>query len=184
MTVFHNSFSIPDDAKLETFKLEDIAHVTELPQPVSSRLTGILTDILKNPLKYRNTQVSAWVHNNDGYLPGNSGDGTFSIALDGVVEGEEIHSYTIEKSEKHDYQVYVYDLTEILIKYSGSVHTFTSPDGWIFRAVIESTNLHASQPILKNLLESASAIEWAPSFTVEDITFFTDILKQEVMDSL
>ena len=184
MATFHNSFQIPDDATLETFNLGDIAHVTELPQPVSSRLIGIITDALNNPLKYRNSNFEVWVHNNDGFIPGNTGDGTFSVSLDGTVEGEEIHSYSIEKTDKQDYNVLVYDLLEIPIKYSGSVHKFTTKDGWIFRAVIESSAIRSSQPILKTLVENASAIEWAPSFTVEDIKFFSDILKQEVADHL
>ena len=184
MTVYDNSYQIPDDATLTSFNFEKCFHLTELPQPTSSRLVGIVTDILKNPLKYRNTQINAWVHNNDGYLPGNSGDGTFSISVDGVVEGEEIHSYTVEKADKRDYRTYVYDLMEIPIKYDGSEHTFTSRDGWIFRAVVEDAVHMSGGSIPKRLLETALAIEWAPSFTVEDITFFTNILKQEVEDRL
>lgn len=184
MAVYNNSYQIPDDAALASFNFEKCFHLTELPQPASSRLTGILTDILKNPLKYRNTQITAWVHNNDGFLPGNAGDGTFSISLNGVVEGEEINSYIIEKTDKRDYRTYVYDLMEIPLKYSGSEHTFTSRDGWIFRAVIEEDVHMSGGAITKRLLEKAIAIEWAPSFTVEDIAFFSNILKQGVEDRL
>ena len=185
MAVYHNSYQIPDDAKLASFNFEKCFHLTELPQPTSSRLTGILTDILKNPLKYRNTQIRAQVHNNDGYLPGNTGDGTFSISLEGVVEGEGINSYTVEQTDKRDYRTYVYDLIEVPITYSGSDHTFTSQDGWIFRAIVnEEAHVSGGGAILKKILEKAAAIEWAPSFTVEDITFFTNILKQEVEDYL
>ena len=79
----------------------------------------------------------------------------------------------------------MYDLIEVPITYSGSDHTFTSQDGWIFRAVVnEEAHVSGGGAILKKILEKAVSIEWAPSFTVEDITFFTNILKQEVEDYL
>lgn len=184
MAVYHNSFQIPDDATLETYSFEEIGRVTELPQPVSSRLIGIITDALKNPLKYRNSNFEVWVHNNDGFLPGNSGDGTFSVSLDGTVEGEEIHSYTIEKSSKEDYRTYVYDLFEVPIKYNGSTHNFTSPDKWIFRAVSEVPMVNMTKGVIRTLMDDALTIEWAPSMTVEDIKFFSNLFKQEVMDKL
>lgn len=184
MAVYHNSFNIPDDATLETYNFEEIGRVTELPKPTSSRLIGIITDALKNPLKYRNSNFEVWVHNNDGFIPGNSGDGTFSVSLDGTVEGEKINSYTIETTDKEDYRILVYDLLEIPLKYSGSSHKFTTKEGWIFRAVMDSSAGNSSSAMFKRIMESASAIEWAPSFTVEDIKFFSDILKQEVMDRL
>lgn len=184
MAVYHNSFQIPDDAKLVSYSFEEIGHVTELPQPTSSRLIGIITDALKNPLKYRNSNFEVWVHNNDGFVPGNSGDGTFSVSLDGTVEGEEIHSYTIERSSKGDYRTCVYDLLEVPIEYGGSIHTFTTTDKWIFRAVSETPLDHMGNGPIKTLMTDAIAIEWAPSMTVEDIKFFSNLFKQEVMDKL
>lgn len=183
MAVYHNSFKIPDDATLGRFSFENVVHTTEMPQPVSSRLVGIISDVLQNPIKYRNSRFDAWVHNNDGFLPGNSGDGTFSVSFNGTLEGEEINSYTIERADKPDYRIYVYDLIEIPLTYSGEEHTFTSPDGWIFRAVADRA-LHLGGLAIKNIIMTANAIEWAPSFTVDDIRFFTNILEQEVMDSL
>lgn len=171
MPVYHNSFSIPDNASVSSFNFEDYGRVTELPTPASSRLVSIITSALRNPLKYRNSSFEVWVHFNDGFLPGNTGDGSFSVSLDGVVEGEEIHSYIVENTNQRDYRTYVYDLKKAPIKYGGETHDFTPPDGWIFRAVYNSSE-PMSGKILQTLMYSAEAIEWAPSFTVEDIQFF------------
>ena len=183
MAVYHNSFSIPDNATSDSYNFEDYGRVTELPKPISSRLVGIIASALRNPLKYRNSSFEAWIHFNDGFLPGNTGDGSFSISLDGVVEGEEIHSYTLENTSQQDYRTYVYDLHKLPIKYGGETHIFTPSDGWIFRAVYNSLD-PMSGKITQTLMYSASAIEWAPSFTPEDIQFFRSLLLKVSSDDM
>ena len=175
MTEYHNSFNIPDNATLASFNFEDYGRITEAPKPISSRLVGIIMSALRDPLNYRNSRFEALVHFNDGFLPGNIGDGSFSVSIDGVVEGEEIHSYTVENTSNQDYRTYAYDLHKIPIKYGGETHTFTSPDGWILRAVYSSL-YPMSGAIMQTLMYSATSIEWAPSFTSEDIQFFKRLL--------
>lgn len=175
MGVYHNSFNIPDNATLASFDFEDYGRVTELPKPISSRLVGIIMSALRDPLKYRKSSFEALVHFNDGFLPGNIGDGSFSVSIDGVVEGEEIHSYTVENTSNQDYRAYAYDLHKIPIKHGGETHIFTGPDGWIFRAVYSSLE-PMSGKIIQTLVYGATSIEWAPSFSVEDIQFFKRLL--------
>lgn len=183
MSIYHNSFDIPDNAAPDSFDFEDYGRVTELPKPISSRLVGIIMSALRDPLKYRKSSFEALVHFNDGFLPGNIGDGSFSVSLDGIVDGEEIHSYTVENTSHQDYRAYAYDLHKIPIKYGGETHIFTSPDGWILRAIYSSLE-PMSGKIIQTLIYGATSIEWAPSFTVEDIRFFKQLLVTTSSDGM